>query len=78
MIKRGTGDEGLAEDLESLADTPIFPAADWGELLTLLVRLDDTRLSSVDRAEVEKLARQAANGHPDALRLVQDKIDETS
>lgn len=77
MSNRGKGDEGLAEDLEVLADEALRPNADWDTLGPLLVRLGE-ELTDEERADVIAKARASTREHPDAVALLNRKIEATA
>lgn len=74
MTRRGTGDEGLAEDLLPLAEVVISPPVDWDALGPLLVELNATDLDEDERAALVKKARAAANGDPSANAMIDRKL----
>lgn len=77
MSLRGTGDEGLAQDLSVLAAVPLWPQVDQRALAELLERLE-SELSDEERASTIRQAREIAGGHPDAVWLLESAISATA
>lgn len=77
MKARGLGDEGLAVDLQGLADVDLEPRVDSGRLAALLVaaeRADD----ATKRAALLEDARRLAGSSSSALALIQMTVDRLS